>query len=77
MEPITMLYLGSALANLVNGKLSREATAELEDKRQEFQASLEKQRQEFQREQDERFLQPSITGKHCHRLSPSLSSFGK
>jgi formylglycine-generating enzyme required for sulfatase activity len=54
MEPITMFYLGSALASLVNGELSREATAELEDKKQEFQASLEKQRQDFQREQFEK-----------------------
>jgi hypothetical protein len=54
MEPITMLYLGTALANLVNGELSREATTDLEDKRQEFQESLENQRQEFQRNQLEK-----------------------
>ena len=51
MEPITMLYLSSAVSNLVNSELSREATAELEDKRQEFQQSLENQRQEFQIQQ--------------------------
>jgi formylglycine-generating enzyme required for sulfatase activity len=54
MEPITMLYVGSALASLVNGELSREATAELEDKRQEFQKLLEEQRQDFQRKQFEK-----------------------
>lgn len=53
MEPITMFYIGSAISNLVNSKLSREATAELEDKRLEFQKSLENQRYKFQREQFE------------------------
>lgn len=51
MEPITMLYLSSAVCNLVNSFFSREATANLEDHRQEFQKSLENQRQEFQRKQ--------------------------
>ncbi|MGK7896321.1 MAG: hypothetical protein AB4372_22580 [Xenococcus sp. (in: cyanobacteria)] len=51
MEPITIFYLSSAVSNLVNSELSREATADLEDKRQEFQKSLENNRQEFQRQQ--------------------------
>ena len=67
MEPITMLYLGTALANLVNGELSREATTDLEDKRQEFQESLENQRQEFQRNQLEKQKELQLELAECNR----------